>query len=178
VLHRHKYLGTLFNEDGDEVEVTADPGETLASAVERITKDAEELADQFKLKVEYLAKRHKLAQEMAALEAGADVPLKTLEKRVAVLQQIKDASTFINNRLGWDVKGYTEPVLKERVDLIETINRLEPGEAQPIKKLRQRAKLLERIEQAEPEDIDGEALRDRLEDKAAARAIAAAREDA
>jgi hypothetical protein len=184
VLYSHRRGGYI---DETDVEVT-DQTETLSDAIERITEDAATLSKALGKQVEYLATRHKLIGQMMDLEADAKAPLKTLEKRAAVLQQIVTLSSNLENRLGWDVKRTTVEALKERVELIETIKRLEPGEAAPIKTLRERARLLERIElaDADSEARDGipvvhedfEARRDRLEDEACDRAIAVQNENA
>jgi hypothetical protein len=148
-----RYQDEYDNDDGPQE--ICDQGETLADAIERITEDAKKLADSLGEQVKYLATRHKLAVEMAKLEDGAATPLKSLEKRVAVLQQVTALTNGLNHRLGFDAKSVSLEALKERVTLIETINRLEPGEvATPIKKLRERARLLERIETAS--EVEGE----------------------
>lgn len=89
---------------------------------------------------------------MMKLEKHADVPLKTLEKRVGLLQQIRPTRH----------SDESLERLKDRIACIETINRLEPnGEHAPIRKLRERARLLERatphlvvVETAVDEDAD------------------------
>jgi predicted RNase H-like nuclease (RuvC/YqgF family) len=125
-----------YHYSDDEPEITA-PGEKLDEAIERVTQDAKRLADLFGDQVKYLAKRHELVVEMMNLENQADVPLKTLEKRVGLLQQIRSHDPgFADESL---------ERLKERIACIETIKRLEPnGEHTSIKKLRERARLLER----------------------------------
>jgi predicted RNase H-like nuclease (RuvC/YqgF family) len=148
----------LYNYDqnhcsNDEGEVTA-PGEQLDHAIDRVTKDAKRLADLLGDQVDYLAKRHELITSMMELEKYADVPLKTLEKRVGLLQQIRAYGPAFANE--------TLERLNQRIACIETINRLEPnGEHAPIKKLRERARLLERatphlvvVEGALDEDAD------------------------
>jgi hypothetical protein len=75
--------------------------------------------------------------------------MKTLEKRVAVLKEIGTLTAGLNYTLGFDTKSLSLEALRERATLIETIKRLEPGETAPIKKLRERARLLKRIEDAE-----------------------------
>jgi len=82
--YRSRYFGG--HDEEPEVEI-GDPGETLAEAIERITKERKP-SDTLGQQVAYLAKRHQLASEMMKLEHGAATPLKTLEKRVALLQQI------------------------------------------------------------------------------------------
>jgi len=138
----------------DEEPEIAAPGESLDDAIERVTQDAKRLADLFGDQVKYLAKRHELVVQMMKLEKHADVPLKTLEKRVGLLQQIRAyGPAFADESL---------ERLKDRIACIETINRLEPnGEHAPIKKLRERARLLERatphlvvVETALDEDAD------------------------
>ena len=141
-----------YHYSDDEPEITA-PGESLDGAIERVTQDAKRLADLFGDQVKYLAKRHELVVQMMKLEKHADVPLKTLEKRVGLLQQIRAYPAFADESL---------ERLKDRIACIETINRLEPnGEHAPIKKLRERARLLERatphlvvVETALDEDAD------------------------
>jgi hypothetical protein len=55
----------------DVDEMVTDPGETLAEAIECITRDAKDLSDNLGKQVKYLATRHRLAVEMMALEKGA-----------------------------------------------------------------------------------------------------------
>jgi predicted RNase H-like nuclease (RuvC/YqgF family) len=127
-----------WTDDGSEV---TDPRERLDEAIERITHEAKHLADQFDNQVKYLAKRHGLIFELMKLEKLADVPIKTLEKRVGLLQQIRAYPAFAGESL---------ERLKDRITCIQTINRLEPnGEHAPIKKLRERARLLERVAASE-----------------------------
>jgi hypothetical protein len=123
--------------DSDDAQEITAPGEKLDEAIERIAQDAKRLADLLGDQVKYLAKRHELVVEMMNLENQADVPLKTLEKRVGLLQQIRShGAGFADESL---------ERLKERIACIETISRLEPnGEHTSIKKLRERARLLER----------------------------------
>src|SRR5258708_23538680 len=119
----------------DEPEVT-DQRERLTQTIERETRDAKHLADQFGEQVEYLAKRHGLIVEMMKLEKHADAPIKTLEKRIALLQQIRNFGPVFNDE--------SLERLKDRIRCIETINRLEPnGEHASLKTLRERAKLLD-----------------------------------
>jgi hypothetical protein len=118
-------------------EQIADPGEQLDDAIDRIARDADRLADLLGDQVKYLKKRHELVVEMTKLEKHAGIPMKTLEKRVGLLQQI--------SAYGAAFADETLERLKERIACIQTINRLEPnGEHASIKKLRERARLLER----------------------------------
>jgi len=104
-----------------------------------VTQDAKRLADLLDDQVKYLAKRHALVAEMMKLEKYAGFPSKTLEKRVGLLQQIRAADAMLG------LADQSLERLKERIACIETINLLEPnGEHTPIKKLRERARLLER----------------------------------
>lgn len=116
-------------------------GERLDEAVERIGRETQSLAEQFDEAVERLAKRHKLAREMAATERFANIPTKSLEKRVALIQQIRAIDYLADEDLNR---------LQHRLDCLKTIRRFEPGEPTPIKKLRERARLLERAEAATP----------------------------
>ena len=130
-----------------------DPGETLAQSIECITRDIKDLSDNIEKQVKYLATRHKLAVDMAKLEAGANTPIKTLEKRLALLNQIEG--------FGQEIKAFTNENLEDRIALIEAIKRLEPGETAPIKKLRERVRLLRLLrhenEVAEHEHPDSDA---------------------
>src|SRR5258708_5599306 len=130
MLNRYNY-----SED-DETQVT-DQRERLTQTIERVTRDAKHLADQFGEQVEYLEKRHGLIAEMMQLERHANQPIKALEKRVALLKQVRS--------FGPRFEDESLKHLEERIRCIETINRLDPnGEHASIKTLRERARLLER----------------------------------
>jgi hypothetical protein len=91
---------------------------------------------------------------MAAVQKFADMPTKTLEKRVALIHQIRAVDCLAGEDLDR---------LKLRLQCLETIRHLEPGEPTPIKKLRERARLLERASAAPVApvhelDEDGESL--------------------
>jgi hypothetical protein len=123
-----------------------DHGGTLAEAVECIYRDAKDLADKLAKQATYIGRRHQLASEMARQEAGARTPIKMLETRVALLNQI--------NSFDQEIKAFTNEELKERIALIERIKRLEPGETAPLEELRERARLIERVEAAEDKHPD------------------------
>jgi predicted RNase H-like nuclease (RuvC/YqgF family) len=140
------YYSPSRHYSGDEPEAT-DQREALTETIERVTRDAKHLADQFGEQVEYLKKRHGLIVEMMQLERHANQPIKVLEKRVALLQQIRNFGPRFEDE---DLKH-----LEERIRCTETINRLEPnGEHASLKTLRERARLLERTA---PLDEDAEA---------------------
>jgi hypothetical protein len=61
------YYSPSRHYSGDEPEAT-DQREALTETIERVTRDAKHLADQFGEQVEYLEKRHGLIVEM--IEAG------------------------------------------------------------------------------------------------------------
>jgi hypothetical protein len=125
------YHNNRFDSESDE-----NFGELLDEAVERVARDAQSLAEQFDQAVERLVQRHKLARAMAATERFANIPTKILERRLALIQQILAVDYLADE----DCER-----LKQRLQCLETIRRFEPGEPTPIKKLRERARLLERV---------------------------------
>jgi predicted RNase H-like nuclease (RuvC/YqgF family) len=110
-----------YGHDSDDGREITAPGEQLDDAIERVTQDAKRLADLLDDQVKYLAKRHALVAEMMKLEKHADFPIKTLEKRIGLLQQIRSADAMLG------LADQSLERLKERIACIETINRLEPN---------------------------------------------------
>jgi hypothetical protein len=144
---RRQLYERRYNDGEKPVTVpVTDHGGTLAEAVECIIRDAKDLSDKLAKQAMYIGRRHQLAVEIAGLEAGAKTPIKMLEMRVALLNQI--------DSFDQDVKAFTNEELKERIALIERIKRLEPGEIAPIEELRERARLLERVGAAEDPESD------------------------
>jgi hypothetical protein len=140
-----------YRDNHIESETDEDFGERLDQAVERIGREANALGKQLGEAVERLIERHQLARTMAAAQKLADIPTKTLEKRVALIQQIRAIDYLADEDLDR---------LKLRLQCLETIHRLEPDGPTPIKKLRERARLLERANDDAPRlalvhDADG-----------------------
>ena len=125
----------------DETETDEKFGERLDQAIERIAEEANTLGEQLGEAVARLVERHQLARMMAAAQKLANIPTKTLEKRVALIQQIRSIDYLADEDLNR---------LQLRLQYLETIHRLEPDGPTPIKKLRERARLLERADQATP----------------------------
>jgi hypothetical protein len=97
--------------------------------------------------VEAIGERHKVLAELQELERYADQPIKVLEKRLALYQQVAEVEAQ------WpDLANSSDYALKQRIDAIETIARLEPDAANrpSLKVLRERAKLLTTIEADSP----------------------------
>jgi predicted RNase H-like nuclease (RuvC/YqgF family) len=113
--------------------------EDLACSIQKLTASLDE-------QMSYLKNRHRLLAELERLEADYSVPFKQLERRLALLTEIRRLS------VGTELAELSTDQLKQRIEYIETIRRLEPeGQRVSIKSLRERARLLERVEPAPTE---------------------------
>jgi hypothetical protein len=98
--------------------------ERLSETIERHAVVTKKLADELGEKVVEIETRHKFLRGLQELEADHAIPIKTLEKRLTLLTSINERQRFIP-----DAANLPNEKLKERVELIETILRLEPDQA-------------------------------------------------
>jgi hypothetical protein len=123
----------------------------------RVTKV---LCDELGEKIEAIERRHQFLVGLEQLQDDFKVPLKQLEKRLLLLQQINS----LQQGAAYGAQNDNEPLarmtteqLQKRIDCLQTINRLEPDPEKriSIKSLRERARLLSSIEHTEAaEGID------------------------
>jgi predicted RNase H-like nuclease (RuvC/YqgF family) len=136
---------------GERITVTEGTLESIDGLVEGIADETKQLARKLVGQLDYLQERHKLLRQLQTLEPhaadhfGKPMTVKQLEQRVALLAACQNVPA--------DLIDLSTDKLKERIAAIETINRLEPnGEHKPIKGLRERARLLREVEEADGED--------------------------
>jgi hypothetical protein len=128
--------------------------ESLSATIERHAKHTKSLADEIGEKVAEISERHKFLLGLQELQADHSIPIKTLEKRLALLTAINERQRYIADA------NLSNEKLKERVELIETTLRLEPDQANrvPLKSLKERARILAAIEngltEAQWQDIE------------------------
>ena len=126
----------------------------LDNTIENHARVTKALCDALGEKIEAIEKRHKFLVGLEQLQADFQVPLKQLEKRLLLLQQInslQQGGVNVAQNDNEPLARMTTEQLKKRIDCIQTINRLEPDPEKraSIKSLRERARLLSRIEHAE-----------------------------
>lgn len=118
----------------------------LDQTIETLADDIQRLSNKLSEQTAYLKNRHRLLAEMERLQTDYNMPIKQLEKRLGLLNQIRTLST------GTELTELSTDQLKQRIEYIETIRHLEPeGQRVPIKSLRERVRLLERVEHATTE---------------------------
>ena len=119
----------------------------------RVTKA---LCDALGEKIEAIEKRHQFLVGLERLQADFKVPFRQLEKRLLLLQQInslEQGGVYVAQNDEEPLAQMTTEQLQKRIDCIQTINRLEPDSEKraSIKSLRERARLLSKIEHAQAE---------------------------
>ncbi|HEY1363891.1 MAG TPA: hypothetical protein VGF60_16750 [Xanthobacteraceae bacterium] len=144
--HRQRQRGNDRWPSEYEIDHDADRGELkqrLDETIEDLAGGIQKLSESLGEQMSYLKNRHRLLAEMQRLQTDYSVPLKQLEKRLALLNQIRALSA------GTELAEMSTDQLNQRIACIETIRRLEPeGQRVSIKSLRERARLLQRVEQA------------------------------
>jgi|ERR1700688_1029466 len=135
-------------EDDDQVEAHL---EGLDQTVENLANTVTQLTSDLEKQCKYISDRHKLLVSLQALEPRAETPIKKLKEREELLRRIRS--------YGPEFAELSTEKLQERIECFETINRLEPDPENraSIKGLRERARLLTRIEEAEAEAEEAKA---------------------
>ena len=145
-LYEHRQRQPEMNRWPSEYQNETDPDrgelrQRLDQTIENLAAGIQDLVNKLSEQMAYLKNRHRLLAEMQRLQADYNVPIKQLEKRLGLLNQIRTLST------GTELEELSTDQLKQRIECIETIHRLEPeGQRVSIKSLRERARLLQRIE--------------------------------
>jgi hypothetical protein len=124
----------------------------LDETIERYAEATKDLCASLDEKIAAIAERHHVLVGLEKLQANFDVPLKTLSKRLGLLQQIDALQEKWSRGNEAAFATMSTDRLVERIKAFETIARLEPDPEKraSIKSLRERARLLTTIEHGEP----------------------------
>jgi hypothetical protein len=159
------YTKNRYNPEEDQDRAHGALNQKLSDSIRQCAKETVMLGDELKEKLQAISDRHQVLNELEALQDDFNVPLKQLEKRLQLLQQIKAFGLFDHL-----AKASTHE-LEQRIQAIETINALEPDpDNRPtLKSLRERAKLLQEVaHHSRLQQIKAMAEAEREEEEAAA----------
>jgi hypothetical protein len=139
----------IYDPDRDNDYQRGDLKQRLSDALEGFAQQTQALGEILKEQVEAISRRRRTLAELEKLQANFNVPFKALEKRLSLLQQINMLDS------AHDVRRMSTSELQARIDAVETINRLEPDPTNrpSIKSLRERVRLLSKIEFDEAEAV-------------------------
>jgi hypothetical protein len=151
MLNRYDYDDDT-DDRGERETITEGQLEGIDNLVERVADETKQLAKTLVGQLNYLQQRHKLLRQLQTLEPhaadsfGKPMSVKQLQQRVELLAACQNVSP--------DLIELSTDKLKERIAAVETINRLEPdpNNRTSLKSLRERARLLREVDEANGED--------------------------